>query len=85
MNISNLRRQPGSGGVVALFDIEVAPEIKLLNWALKRASDGVWTSFPPTARSGTPSAKAPLHVREAITAAAAATFNGGRQAHDTAA
>ncbi len=82
MNITNVRPQPGGGGILALFDIEVAQDFRLLNWTLKRASDGVWTSYPPTAKSGTPSAKAPLHVREQITAAAVATLNGGRSAHE---
>ena len=79
MNITNLR-PAGAGGTVATFDIEVAPGLRLLNWTLKRAANGGWASYPPTAKGGTPSAIAPLAVREEITAAAVSQL-GGRPAH----
>lgn len=52
MNIVNLRRQSGAGNVLARFDIEVTPEIKLLDWALKKGG----RVFPPSTRYGPPAA-----------------------------
>lgn len=52
MKILNLRRQSGAGSVLARFDIEVTPEIKLLDWTLKRGG----RVFPPSPRQGQPAA-----------------------------
>lgn len=75
MEVVNFRPQRTANSVLALFDIDLECGLRLLNWRLHRAADGVLTSYPPTAKGGTPSAKAPLTVREAITAAAAGHMN----------
>ncbi len=51
MRISNLRPS-GAGSILAHFDIEVTPEIKLLNWTLKAGG----RVFPPSPRQGAPAA-----------------------------
>lgn len=52
MKITNLRPVEGAGSALARFDIEVTPEIKLLNWTLKRGG----RVFPPSPRQGQPAA-----------------------------
>ena len=52
MNIINLRRVDGAGSVVARFDIELSPQVKLLDWTLKTGG----RVFPPSPRHGTPAA-----------------------------
>ena len=50
MRISNLRPMTGAGNALARFDIEVTPEIKLLDWTLKKGGK----VFAPTTRHGPP-------------------------------
>lgn len=52
MEIHNLRPIRDAGSVLARFDIEVTPEIKLLDWTLKRGG----RVFPPSPRHGLPAA-----------------------------
>ncbi len=52
MEIRNLRRIAGAGSVLARFDIELSPQVKLLDWTLKRGG----RVFPPSPRHGTPAA-----------------------------
>lgn len=52
MHISNLRRSSGDGSILAHFDLEVMPGVKLPNWAIKRGG----RVFPPSPRHGTPAA-----------------------------
>lgn len=83
MQITNLRRQSGGGGIVATFDIEVAPGFRLTNWQLRRTPGGIWRTFPPSPRNGVPAAITSVEVRDQITAAASTMFHGGQPAHDS--
>ncbi|RDE10353.1 hypothetical protein [Pelagibacterium lacus] len=61
MQITNLRPVEGAGSVLARFDIEVTPEIKLLDWSLKKGG----RVFPPSPRHGSPAAHlAPTLIAE---------------------
>lgn len=52
MKITNLRPVSGAGSVLARFDIDLSPQVKLLDWTLKRGG----RVFPPSPRHGTPAA-----------------------------
>lgn len=67
MNITNLRKTRGDGAVVAQFDIELTPEIKLLDWTLKSVRNGQARVFPPSPRHGAPAAVLAPHLIEQIT------------------
>jgi len=77
MHITNLRPTPGAGGAVALFDIDIAPGLRLINWQLRRAGHGFHT-FPPRVGNGPPAVITEASTREIITAAAVAAYGGQR-------
>jgi hypothetical protein len=77
MNILNLRPTTGAGGTLALFDVQLSPEIKMLDMALKRTGSGHLRVFPPSPRAGRPAAILSTPLLENITAAASAAFTGG--------
>ncbi|GGA47341.1 hypothetical protein [Pelagibacterium lentulum] len=52
MQIQNLRPMTGAGSALARFDIELSPQVKLLDWTLKRGG----RVFPPSPRNGSPAA-----------------------------
>ena len=57
MKITNFRRV-ADGPVVARFDWEVSPDLKMLNWFLKRRPTGELAAYPPNLRHGLGSAAA---------------------------
>lgn len=78
MQIFNLRPL-GAGGAVALFDVQISADIKLLDWTLKQGRDGRFRVYPPSPRHGRPSAViAPALFAEINLAAIAATTGGAR-------
>lgn len=81
MNILNLRRVPGAGTLVALFDLEATPEITINDWQLRRTQKGL-RAFPPSPRSGRPCVFLKPELYAAIGRAAAQTFEGGNAQHD---
>lgn len=63
MHILNLRRVSGGGSALARFDIEVTPDVKLLDWTLKAGG----RVFPPSPRHGAPAAVLAPHLIAEIT------------------
>jgi hypothetical protein len=51
MEVSNLRRQRDAGTLVALFDLEVTPDVTLLDCQLRDTPKGL-RAFPPPGRGG---------------------------------
>jgi hypothetical protein len=81
MKISNLRRTRGVGSLVALFDLEATPEIKLLDWQLRRTPKGLRV-FPPSPRSGRSSAQVEPRTFSEIGRLAATAFTEGNVPND---
>lgn len=52
MRILSMRPSNGGSSVVARFDLEVAPEVKIFGMLLKRAPDGRLRTYPPNAAGG---------------------------------
>jgi len=81
MQIQNLRRMPGAGTLVALFDLEATPEITINDWQLRRTQKGL-RAFPPSPRSGRPCVFLKPALYTEIGRAAAAMYEGGNARHD---
>lgn len=81
MKISNLR-QSGAGSHLARFDIEMSPQLKLLDWTLKRNAAGQLRAFPPSPRQGTPAAWVDPVLAAEIVTLAANFLKGGDRPHD---
>ncbi|GEM_PF-5796672 len=64
MRISNLRPQ----GAGTLFDVQLLPTVRLLNWTAKRGANGRMKVFPPTPRYGAPTAIVALETMTEIAA-----------------
>lgn len=62
MQISNLRPQ----GAGTLFDVQILPTVRLLNWTAKRGGNGRMKVFPPTPRYGAPTAIVDLETMSEI-------------------
>lgn len=77
MQITNLR-PVGAGSTLARFDIEVTPEIKLLDWTLKTGG----RVFPPSPRYGNPAARVSPKIMAQITELAVEACKGGVARHD---
>ena len=82
MQIRNLRRSPGAGTLVALFDLEATPAITITDWQLRRTPKGL-RAYPPSPRGGRPCVLLQPTLYSEIGRAAAALFEGGN-AHDRA-
>lgn len=76
MRVLNLRRQPGAGSLVALFDLEATPEITLNDWQLRATQKGL-RAFPPSPRHGRSTASVDPHVFTQIGRLAAESYEGG--------
>jgi len=50
LNIRNLRREPPGGPVLAHFDADLSPDIRLLDMCLRRNLMGDVSVFPPHGR-----------------------------------
>ncbi|ODT69035.1 MAG: hypothetical protein ABS75_18460 [Pelagibacterium sp. SCN 63-23] len=73
MQITNLR--PVGAG--AVFDIQLLPTVRLLNWTAKHAKDRIKV-FPPTPRHGAPTAIVAPETMTEIAALVAAELGGNR-------
>ena len=82
MRVLNLRRHPGAGSLVALFDLEATPEITLNDWQLRSTKMGL-RAFPPSPRHGRSTANIAPHVFTKIGRLAAAAFLEGNAPHGT--
>lgn len=76
MKIINLRRSPGAGSLVALFDLQATPEITLNDWQLRATKNGL-RAFPPSPRNGRPTASIEPRLFSEIGRMAASAFEGG--------
>jgi hypothetical protein len=81
MRVLNLRRQPGAGSLVALFDLEATPEITLNDWQLRATQKGL-RAFPPSPRHGRSTASVDPHVFTEIGRMASAAFEVGNAQHE---
>lgn len=81
MNITNLRPIRDAGTLVALFDLEVSPEIKLLDWQLRQTKNGL-RAYPPSPRNGRPSASLAPALFSEIGRMAATAFERGNAQYD---
>lgn len=78
MQISNLR--PAGAGT--LFDIQILPTVRLLNWSAKRGGNGRLKVFPPTPRYGAPTAIVAIETMTEIAALVEQAQNEGNRPHD---
>lgn len=73
MHVTNLR--PSGAGVV--FDVQLLPTVRLLNWTAKHAKDRLKV-YPPTPRHGTPTAIVAPETMTEIAGLVAAQLGGNR-------
>lgn len=81
MQITNLRRTAGAGSLIALFDLEVTPEIKLLDWQLRQTGKGL-RAYPPSPRNGRPAASLAPALFSEIGRLAASAYQEGNAHND---
>ena len=82
--ITNLRPIRPAGAMLAQFDVQVCPTVKLLNWTLKRTTSG-FRVFPPTPRHGMPTAIVEPALMAEIGRQAAEMYLEGDRSYDAAA
>ncbi|KFL30987.1 hypothetical protein JP75_11580 [Devosia riboflavina] len=61
-----------------MFDVLIAPGIRLFNWQLKRTSTGGWTIYSPAAKGGSPTAMIDPDARARLVAAVQLELGGER-------
>ena len=83
MEVSNLRRQRDAGTLVALFDLEVTPDVTLLDCQLRDTPKGL-RAFPPPGRGGRWTAQIEPRAYARIGRAASAIYMEGSAPHEHA-
>ena len=78
MLVTNLR--PTGAG--ALFDVQILPTVRLLNWTAKRGGNGRLKVFPPTPRYGSPTAIVATETMTEIAALVEQAQREGNRPHD---
>lgn len=81
MKITNMRRISGGGTLVALFDLEVTPEVTLIDWQLRLTPKGL-RAFPTASRGARWSAQVAPHALSRIGQQAGAMYEEGSAPHD---
>lgn len=81
MEIRNLRRQAGAGRLVALFDLELSPEVIINDWQLRDTPKGL-RSYPPSPRTGRPCVFLAPALFSQIGHLATSAYQGGNAQYD---
>lgn len=83
MQIMSIRPAPFGVGerTIALFDVELSPEVRVYNLALRRNGEGQLRTVSPNSQ-GRHCVTFSTGLSSKITAAAYAELNGGRPAND---